>query len=59
VVLALPRKDWRALEVEAEQQGETVERLIEHAAVHMLADVDAGEFELGRGDGAGAALDES
>lgn len=57
--LELRPGDWRALEDEAEHQGETMERLIEHAAVHMLADADAGRFELGgAGDRPGAALEQ-
>ncbi len=60
VVLSLPRRDWRELEKDAEGQGETVERVIEHAAVHMIADLEAGKLELGgAGDGAGAALEQS
>jgi hypothetical protein len=59
VALDLPRAEWRAIEAEAERQGESVERLIEHAAVHMLADLEAGRLELrGAGDGAGPALEQ-
>jgi hypothetical protein len=57
--LELRPDDWLALEAEAEHQGETMERLIEHAAVHMLADADAGRLELGgAGDRSGAALEQ-
>jgi hypothetical protein len=38
--------DWNALAAEAEHQGERVERLMEHAVVHMLADLQAGRLHL-------------
>jgi hypothetical protein len=33
---------WEALEEEARRQGVTVERLVEHAALYYLADLDSG-----------------
>jgi hypothetical protein len=42
VRLTLPPSRWRRLEAEAARQGIPVERVIEHAALLYLADVDAG-----------------
>jgi hypothetical protein len=36
---------WRELEEEAESQQVSVERLLEHAIVYFLADLDAGRVE--------------
>jgi hypothetical protein len=36
---------WRELEVEAERQGVSVERLLAHAIVYFLGDLDAGRVE--------------
>jgi hypothetical protein len=59
VTLELGREDWLELDKEAQRQGESLERLIEHAAVHLVADLEAGKLELGRaGDGPGLALEQ-
>jgi hypothetical protein len=43
--LDLDRDTWRELEEEAERQDVSVERLLEHAIVYFLADLDAGRVE--------------
>lgn len=43
---------WRELEGEARRQGVSLERLLEHAVVYFLSDLDAGRVErrmLGEG----------
>jgi hypothetical protein len=59
VRLTLPPRRWRRLEDEAERQGVPLERLIEHASLLYLADVDAGRvaervLERAEEDGDGA-----
>jgi predicted DNA-binding ribbon-helix-helix protein len=41
VSLELQDEEWRDLEAEAERQGVTVERLVEHAAVQLLSDLES------------------
>jgi hypothetical protein len=41
VTLSLNRADWRALESESRRQGVGVERLVHHAAIWLLAEIDA------------------
>jgi hypothetical protein len=43
--LDLERDTWRELEEEAARQEVSVERLLEHAIVYFLADLDAGRVE--------------
>ena len=43
--LDLDPHDWLELEEEAERQQVSVERLLEHAIVYFLADLDAGRVE--------------
>jgi len=43
--LDLDPATWRELEEEAERQKVSVERLLEHAIVYFLADLDAGRVE--------------
>jgi hypothetical protein len=45
--LDLDRDTWRELDEEAESQQVSVERLLEHAIVYFLADLDAGRVEWG------------
>jgi hypothetical protein len=42
--LELARDHWEALESEAGRQGIPLERLIEHAALFYLGDLDSGRF---------------
>ena len=46
VTLELDEADWSALEVEAVHQRVPLERLIEHAALLFLADVDSGRVAV-------------
>jgi hypothetical protein len=46
VEVELDEADWSALEVEAVRQRVPVERLIEHAAMLFLADVDSGRVAV-------------
>jgi hypothetical protein len=43
--LDLDPDSWRELEVEAERQGVSIERLLVHAIVYFLGDLDAGRVE--------------
>ena len=43
--LDLDPDSWREIEVEAERQGVSVERLLAHAIVYFLGDLDAGRVE--------------
>jgi hypothetical protein len=43
--LDLDSDSWNELEGEAERQGVSLERLLEHAVVYFLADLDAGRVE--------------
>jgi hypothetical protein len=45
LTLDLDPSTWLELEEEAERQQVTVERLLEHAIVYFLADLDAGRVE--------------
>jgi hypothetical protein len=45
LTLDLDPDSWRELEEEAERQQVSVERLLEHAIVYFLADLDAGRVE--------------
>ena len=45
LTLDLDPNTWLELEEEAERQQVTVERLLEHAIVYFLADLDAGRVE--------------
>jgi hypothetical protein len=47
VSLELQDEEWRDLEAEADRQGVTVERLVEHAAVHLLSDLEDGSSSSG------------
>jgi hypothetical protein len=38
--LELPPAEWQALEAEAARQNVPVEQLLEHAALHLVADLD-------------------
>jgi hypothetical protein len=44
--IQLDEADWSALEVEAVHQRVPVERLLEHAALMFLADVDSGRVAV-------------
>ena len=46
VTFELDEADWSALEVEAVHQRVPLERLIEHAALLFLADVDSGRIAV-------------
>jgi hypothetical protein len=43
--LDLDADTWRELEAEAERQEVSLERLLEHAVMYFLADLDAGRVE--------------
>jgi hypothetical protein len=43
--LELDEDVWRELDGEAQRQGVSLERLLEHAVVYFLADLDAGRVE--------------
>jgi hypothetical protein len=50
--LELDDDAWRELDEEAQRQGVSLERLLEHAVVYFLVDLDAGRVErrmLGEG----------
>jgi hypothetical protein len=40
--LELDHHTWEELELESMRQGVTVERLVEHAALYLMADLDSG-----------------
>ena len=42
VELDLEQRSWRELDAESERQGVPVERLLEHAALYLIADLDSG-----------------
>lgn len=42
VVVDVDDATWRQFEAEAEAQGVSVERLLEHAALYYVADIDSG-----------------
>lgn len=42
VELDLAQRTWRELDAESERQGVTVERLLEHAALYLIADLYSG-----------------
>ena len=44
VRLEVSRDRWKRLEREAERQGVALERLLEHAALFYLADIDSGRL---------------
>jgi hypothetical protein len=46
LTVALDPTDWRALEREAELQHVTLERLLVHAALLLLADLDSGRVAV-------------
>jgi hypothetical protein len=46
VAVALDPTDWRALEREAERQQVSLERLLVHAALLLIADVDSGRVAM-------------
>jgi hypothetical protein len=46
VTVALEEAEWGALEVEAVHQRVPIERLIEHAALLFLADIDSGRVAV-------------
>jgi hypothetical protein len=46
VVLELREGDWSALEVEPVHQNVPLERLLEHAALLFLAEIDAGRMAI-------------
>jgi hypothetical protein len=43
VALELPDRVWEEAEAEAERQGVPLERLVEHAAMYLVADLDSGK----------------
>jgi hypothetical protein len=43
IELTLAESQWRDLEEEADEQGITLERLLEHALLYYLADLDSGQ----------------
>jgi hypothetical protein len=45
LTLDLDADSWNELEAEAERQGVSLERLLEHAIVYFLSDLDAGRVE--------------
>ena len=45
LTLDLDSDSWNALRQEAERQEVSVERLLEHAIIYFLADLDAGRVE--------------
>jgi hypothetical protein len=45
LALDLDADSWNELDREAERQGVALERLLEHAIVYFLADLDAGRVE--------------
>jgi hypothetical protein len=42
LALDLDEGDWRRLERESERQGVSVQELLEHAALYLLAELDSG-----------------
>jgi hypothetical protein len=42
VELDLEQRIWRELDAESERQGVPLERLLEHAALYLIADLDSG-----------------
>ena len=40
--LRLPAREWGRLQAEAERQKVNLERLLEHATIRFMADLDAG-----------------
>jgi hypothetical protein len=43
LALDLPGRVWEEAEAEAERQGVPLERLLEHAAMYLVADLDSGK----------------
>jgi hypothetical protein len=46
VVVALPAEDWEALELESGLEGVPLERLLEHAVLALIADLDSGRVAV-------------
>lgn len=46
VVVALPAEAWEALELESGLEGLPLERLLEHAVLSLVADLDSGRVAV-------------
>lgn len=46
VVVALPAEAWEVLELESGLEGVTLERLLEHAVLSLVADLDSGRVAV-------------